>query len=478
MMNCCKDVFRKLYLCLGIWAVILTDVSSKTVSGDFRLSGLNTEYVLGSFAVSAKRMGYVVITFESKDPYTKAEDLFVRRVRDDQWADYTRAPSCTEKVAFSIQNETVSQSRKKNHYEARVAMGINNEKHDTPHYYYMIITDCSLEYYMHDALVPNVHFSMQMWNDGSHVSADEDHQKSVHTITWLLSGLLAVLMAMTIFMQIFEKSSVHAAMFWVMAAAACDSFSSMFELIHLRFYDEDGIGSYGLDCLSAHLEALCDSLVALLLLSIAAGWTLPSDVITVQQNATPVQRVLGGLQSPFGALMKFSPTSFLAWGIIASHLVLAQWGRVYNDDFESYHELAHLPGKILMVLRLLLGICLLICSFQTRSRCPASLQGFYLKLAIVGNVWFQSLPLLTWIVNIAVPFHLRHKAVCIWGAGLQSFSLMLLAWLVTSHKTAYHKFSHLSAKGDTLTESLSAGPSSSSDGPKTWSMGKAKIRLD
>ena len=94
-------------------------------------------------------------------------------------------------------------------------------------------------------------------------------------------------------------------------------------------------------------------MVALLLLSVAAGWTLPSDVVAVHHNASPMQKLLGGLQSPFEALRALNPTAMLAIAIFLSHIVLAQWGRMYNDDFDSYHDLNHLPGKFLMINRIL-----------------------------------------------------------------------------------------------------------------------------
>jgi hypothetical protein len=466
----------RLFLAWYCWMSLLSSSSAKLISGDFRLSGLNTEFVLGSFAVSANKMGHMTVNLTSKVPYNMNKDLFVRLIRDDKWPSYKKAPSCTDKVPTSIINEPVSQQHKHKQYEAKIAMPLDNMKDGRPHYYYFVITDCSLEFYMHDDAIPTVHFELQAWNDGSHVSADETHLKMLHTVTLLVSGILAILLALTIMIQMYERSTVHAAVFWVTAAAACDSFSSMFEMIHLSLYAHNGTGSYILDAISAHLEALCDSLVALLLLSVGAGWTLPSDVISVQQNASGVQRVLGGLQSPFGALRTFSPTAVLAVTILLVHVILAQWGRTYNDDFDSYHDLEHLPGKLLMLFRIFLGLCLIICCFQTRLRCPASLRSFYMQLAFVGTLWFQSLPLLTWVVNAMVPYHLRHRTVGLWGAVLQTSSILLTSWLVTSHSTAYHKLSHLSSTKENLTDSVSS--SSSSEQPRMWTMGKAKVRLD
>jgi hypothetical protein len=462
----------------GLLLLLLPFSSAKTTTGDFTLSGMNTEYVLGSFAVGAGNMGYMKVKFQSKEPYQMNKELNVRLIEDNKWRRFKKAPSCTNKVPLSTINEHVVQQKKKKLYEAEIAMPLDNEKQNRPRYFYFVITDCSLEFYMHDGSIPKVHYKMETWNDGSHVSGDEGHLRMLHTITLLVSLLVATLLGLGVFIQLYEKGSVHSAMFWVMAAAASDAMSSLLEVIHLSLYAGNGVGSYFLDAVSAHLEAICDSLIQLLLLSVAAGWTLPSDVVRVHQNSSSIQKALGGLHSPFGALKSLSSTTYLAVGIFLLHIILAQWGRVYNDDFDSYHDLEHLPGKILMLMRLGLGVIFLGGCSQTRMHCPASLHGFYLKFAIVGTIWFWSLPVLTWIVNTVVSYHLRHFTVGVWGAACQSSSIVLLSWLVTSHSTAYHKLSHMSGgEKETLMDSLS---STSSNEPKSFSMfmGMAKVRLD
>jgi len=222
---------------------------------------------------------------------------------------------------------------------------------------------------------------------------------------------------------------------------------------------------------------VCDSLVALLLLSVAAGWTLPSDIIAVQQNATPMQKLLGGLQSPFKALKAFNPTAVLAIAIFVSHVVLAQWGRMYNEDFDSYHDLEHLPGKILMINRIVLGVCMMACCFSTRMRCPPSLRPFYMQLTAIGTIWFLSLPVLTWVANSLVPYYLRHRAVGVWGAILQTSGILLLSWLVTSQSTSYHKLSHIRSTKENLTDSLSRSSGGKNEF-QMWVFGNTKVRLD
>ena len=91
------------------------------------------------------------------------------------------------------------------------------------------------------------------------MSADEIHLENLHTITLLLSGILAITLCVIIGIQLYEKSTVHAAVVLVMAAAGSDSFSSMFELIHLSLYAHNGIGSY--------------AMVSLTVLCVCTSWT-------------------------------------------------------------------------------------------------------------------------------------------------------------------------------------------------------------
>merc|ERR1719343_320832 len=110
-------------------------------------------------------------------------------------------------------------------------------------------------------------------------------------------------------------------------------------------------------------------------------------------------------------------------------------------------------------------------------RCSPSLRPFYLQLSVIGAVWFLSLPIMTWVANTFVPYHMRHRAVGVWGAILQTSGILLLSWLVTSQSTSYHKLSHLSSTKENLTDSLSRGSGISKE-HKMWVFGSAKVRLD
>lgn len=334
----------------------------------------------------------------------------------------------------------------------------------------------------------------------THLSADELGLTTMHVMTMLLSTAVVVYLIVTVVMQQQQQrnnNSIHAAVLWIFAAAWLDILSSLLEMIHIRAYDKNGIGIYFVDAMAAHCAALCDAFLVLFLLLIAAGWTLPSDVIAVNTNESVIQKFVTNLANPLQQKTLSSSTSILTCAVLAFHVILAQWGRTYNDDFESYHALDHWPGQLLVMFRILCALLLIVATVQTRNKCKIRhLQSFYSTLAVVGTSWLISLPILGWFCSRFVPYYLRRPAVVFGAAVLQSSSLVLFAWLVTSHSTTYHQFSHLASSSSSktnqqlsFTEALHSSASSSSGmsnnngkggtaEPRTWKMGKFKVRLD
>lgn len=358
------------------------------------------------------------------------------------------------------------------------------------------LDDCSLEQVFRDNRIPEMHYELSIQNYEvnrrtgrrnafrvTHLGADDMPLIKGHCFTMLLSALVCFRLFINVVRRLRDRHqnhSVHAAVLWVGAAAAVDAWSSFLEMIHLGMYHRNGTGVYLVDCLASHFEAITDSLIMMLLLSIAAGWTLPSSVVTVvKTNANPVQKLLEGLSHPISEGLLKGPVGMLAGGIFGLHLLLSQWGRMYNDDFESYHDLEHWPGRILMWTRLFAGLLFLAAVQQTSLKFTGKLQKFYATFAVTGFVWFLSLPVLTWICNWMVPYHLRRPAVFLGAAVLQSSSLVLLAWLVTTHSTAYHQVSRMTAASDTLSDRLDVTDQHHHGSPRAWRLGKkVKVALD
>ena len=111
---------------------------------------------------------------------------------------------------------------------------------------------------------------------------------------------------------------VHVAILIVMVACVTNGLSALCKLLHMRIFSRNGIGSYSLDALSLHFEALSDSMVSLILLSIGGGWTLPSDVVRLGLGSSGSGGG-GGLDGTTTLLV-----CYLTWSRIAA-VAVALW---------------------------------------------------------------------------------------------------------------------------------------------------------
>ena len=450
---------------------------AKTGSGKFQLSSFSPSSIVAKFSVAAGAKGLMTAVLTSMEKYEREDSLRMHLYRDDDWPEVQKAKTCQEKtqlarqtvqIKFALEDAKLSKmwgfkkQRWRSDIELKIEVTEKEEENHVPrhHYWYIAVDDCSLEGQKHlDLEIPPLRFHYQIYNmltenALTHLSTDEFHLSRLHTFTMFLSGVICLFLFGKICYHLQQSGIVHIAKIIVLSGASFDTASSAFELVHMTLYRFDGMGWDTLDAISAYNEAVCDAIVSVLLLAVAAGWTLPSDVISIGRNhdASPFQNILMGLANPVGWL---NPFSGLFLGLLAIHVFLAHWGLSYNDDYDSYHDFEHLPGKILMSMRSTLGFFMLAAIAHTRTKCNASLHRFYATLAIVGTIWFQGLPAITWLCNTLVPYHERHPTVIISSALLQSTSLLLLSWLVAIHdSSAYHRVSHITQTGDNLTEKL------------------------
>jgi hypothetical protein len=454
------------------FGLLFSPAMAKFFEGDFQLSPSKPGHIIGSFALSPGHKGSIQVTLSTPEKaYEDDRSVRLRLFKDEAYTEYQKANSCYQKIYHTSFSETVSFHKENGVHVYEFDLALVATRLLRPHYYYFVVDDCSLEMYSGGVMegIPRIHYSMKALNDDSHLSADEMHLRGLHIINLLVSGIMAALMGVVIVRQLAHNDSVHAAMFLVMAAGAFDAVSSLCEILNLVVYSNNGIGMPFVDSISTQLSAVCDSLIAVMLLSIAAGWTLPTDVIPMQNKLNPngCESLLSSFQSPLRG--SFAATA-MTIGIFVAHAVLAQWGCLYENTFDSYHDFEHLPGKLLMGLRITMGLCLVVSCLQTRQRCPKKQQTFYLRLAVIGSLWFQSLPFVTWVCNNAVPFYLRLWTVGTWGVALHCSSIALLSWLVTTQNSSFHKYA------SDLPSLSCVMPMGSGNG--IWKVGYAKIRLD
>ena len=202
-----------------------------------------------------------------------------------------------------------------------------------------------------------------------------------------------------------------------------------------------------------------------------------------------MQKLISSLAHPISTGMK-GPSGMLTIGVVVIHAILAQWGRIYNDNFDSYHDMDHLPGQILLFMRVVVGLLFISTVRYTASspKCPPSLAKFYRWYGFIGVTWFWSLPIWVLYCHVGLP-HYKLKPYVYGGCCVvQGLSHIMLGLLVTTQSTPYHQYSRMVTKNqnETLTDNLDISSNSSSSTPSTatrasatWNIGKrAKVRLD
>mmetsp|Transcript_32 Transcript_32/g.48 ORF Transcript_32/g.48 Transcript_32/m.48 type:complete len:544 (+) Transcript_32:135-1766(+) len=498
-------------------------VDAKISSGKAHLSGARTEATLAKFAVSASSFVSIDVNLTAYGMYENEQHLKFHVYSDEDWPKVRKSPLCAEKIKYAekvlpvifdyqgLQPDDRKGSSKKSSkvemYKARIQTEVENpspnrrNQKDRSRYYYFAIDDCSLELANHDAGVPDMVYAIRLLNAYrdkkgepvfDHLPADEDGIGLLLVLSIAFSTFLAVILFYKFARTI--GGEVHVAILVVMAACGFNAISALCELLHRMAFSKNGIGVYSLDALSSHFEALSDSMVALILLSIGGGWTLPSDVVGGGLTNKSANQFWQGVRNPAGSLLDLISSGggsgdrkggILALTIIAVHAGLAQWGRTFDDDFDTYHALEHPPGRALMTLRFVLGLVFVTGVGMVRSggRCPPSLMSFLTKFGLVGLSYFASLPGVSMFVGSALPYHRRHQALH-WGAALvQACSLASLTWLFVGNAdaSAYHRLSKAVKHSDgdmtgDLMSTVNGGANSTR--PTMWRLGKTKIRLD
>jgi Rhodopsin-like GPCR transmembrane domain len=394
-----RPVRRLANLCWLLLVVLklLPTVHAKTKSGSFRLSGVRTERILGAFLM-APYGGPVTITLTADRMYEMESYVKIRAYRDTEIQAFRKEPLCTRKTLLAkhtvaVRFEPTNQGEDNNSknpknagpkWEATVAFIIpeSDSTGDVKrnYYWYFAMDDCSLEEFFHDDQVPTIQYKLSAQNyknyrraNKTHLSATDMKMPELYAFTFVASGLIWCYLFFRVIWKVgvAARHEVHVAVLWVAGAVSCDCWESFMEIVHLYFYNKNGIGSYQADALSAYFAALSDAMVVVLLLSMAAGWTLGDAPTVSVVNPNPVQKYITSLARP-------SQSRGLIIVIFTYHLVLAQWGRMYDDDDDSYHHLEHLPGKVMIFSRTLMGLVFLGAVRQTKNKFP--------KLKVRANV--------------------------------------------------------------------------------------------
>jgi len=319
---------------------------------------------------------------------------------------------------------------------------------DRTHVWYFMLADCTLEQYFHDNTIPIVHYRVEMlqW-DGSQLPVSERGVGILHFFNILISSALFFWLVIQMKRSLMNDGVYpHAANATLGLASLLDVLSSLCEFGHVTIYSSNGIGSYFLDALAAQFEAGTDAAIAFLFFTIGAGWTLRASLALdnknrsndLKPNASILQNSLKQNIILIGDTMRrplIFPKSSILFFIV--HLALAQWSRIYNDDFDTFHDFEHLPGRILVLLRLCMATLFIPIVLRTQRCASERLRRFLACWTALGTMWFLQLPLLV-ILATRFPTYARHRLVSGIGAIIQSLALAGLVALFTGAAKSYY----------------------------------------
>ena len=323
-------------------------------------------------------------------------------------------------------------------------------------------------------------YSLTFLNPGrSHYPADESGVPAMLLVVWCIMCAYAGFMFLNATTAQGHAVRSGRALALIATAYVLQLLSVFSELVHLWRYAYNGWGWFAFDFLSEIFEGLSQTLLSYILVALACGWSLVEDL--------DLSAGMGGAASgsdrsgPNGgvrllanpdALGSRSPATLALAGAVLVTLALQLLNKlVYNDGFSKFHNHETLPGKLLVMLRALLGIVFATTLHRTISR-QAGLGGrverFLRRLQLFGSVWFFSFPLLVFVAGIFAHY-LRHRIVTGGVLALQTVSLLMISHQMASSTSSYAQSSTSSSSKGLLGMFSGGDTRSYSSGPQTYS---------
>jgi len=452
----------------------LHQASAKVIQGAATLDSMNTELFVGKFAFSAGHKGAIDGDFKVSAKYLSGRPRFLKihaSTRSLQIGVYNQAAwdkyqaailkgsLCTDRIKMARISQSVPMHdlTKKDHED--IPFELNHMVHasETSHYWYAIVADCSLEEY--DAHPPTLHYKIRFRNGGSELPADEDGLLvlNVLVLLMLLGSLFFVVRGVQA--SLTEHKQVHLVVLLLAAAQVLQTISGVLELAHLWQYSTDGLGLlwkysyFPADLLSEVFQGLSEFVIQSVLIALAFGWT-------IAPASGQSSEFFKSLSKPHEMFSKMSAGTLFTLVQLVLQLSLELSGRVYEDDFNQFHDHEHWPGYLLMVLRLMLAS---LFAYGVRRTKADSIKGsdealtrFFFRLQITGCIWFVAFPG-TVVLSSWAPEYRRHGIVSV-GAILTQLGALtyLMSMLLT--QSDYYKVSSLRNMGTMLgTGSVRAG---------------------
>ena len=436
--------------------------TAKIVDGVVRLSSQDTERYMGKFSFSPYMRSHVEGTFHvDTGQYfdERPHELVLCLYNETQWALFQNAMKkgslCQDRQNMaSWRTERIqpvlrgpADSRRDFAFKSMLTAPTSRA-----HYWFAVLMDCHLEFY--DAHPPPMHFKFILLNGKSHLPADETGMITINLLALICMCAYGGVFFGGAFARMRRVGQVHLITLVFFVAYALQTLSVFCELLHLRKYAYDGKGLrwrhtvFAFDFLSGLSQSISELVLSVLLIALAFGWTLGLESQEPMDGL--VGKLLAGLHRPGSLLRGFkSPSALLLLGIGALQVVLLAWGRSREEDFNNFHDFEHLPGLVLLGIRL--ALCALFLWALRRSRAverQKEVLAFLEKLTWFGAVWFLCLPALV-LLALGLPPYRRHQLVAGGSICVQALALALLSTLFSEGST-YYKNSSLAHVGQEL----------------------------
>jgi len=391
---------------------LLPATFAKYLAGSISLDSDNTEKFLTKFSFSAANTGLLEAAFNGHgDRFEHAggrlHKLTLGLFDDVAWEKYqgkVKAGSlCEERMAVATVTKRLTASAPRT-AEYSLEEKFSSRSHS--HFFYFVLADCSLEFYQ--AHPPTLDYTFHITNGLNELPEDEAGLLRVNFLASAVLGVWLGLGAMGLKKQIAKYNQVHLSTAAIYLATCLQFVACFCEFLHLACYKSDGKGMrlrHGrlpMDFFSDTAQNLSEALTIVVVVSVASGWTLVD-----------------------GTFREMSRVAGVAGGIAGFQFVVELLSRRYEEDFSSFHDHDHWPGKLLMVLRVL---CCGATLFGTK-RALARVKGddvatkFLTSFAVCGVVWLLAFPTTVLLITPFFSLYNQHYLVETSAIATQSVAL-------------------------------------------------------
>jgi len=412
-----------LYLINILFLILVCIVDGKILDGKLKLDKNNNFQVVDKFAFNIGKGNFI---FSLTDRMKQLKDSQVSKTAtlqlymDEQWDDVL-ITRCEDRARLAKW-----ESKPLN--EMRVPIRHSLTQSIRPHVWYIVISDCQAK--QHQEKTSGRYKLEWTQTDGSHFSYEEIAVSYYYPVMAALTMFALFPLKVMFDTQVKSIGYKHETLLQLMISVALFFASMVFETCHMWKFAKSGKGYVTMSLFAELTWWIGQVLVSSVLVGIAWGWTLDSSFGGRSRQEIP-------------KILK-NPTKIMIPSLILIHILFVILDRQYDDAHSKYHKSDSVWGSLMVLMRFLLGGVFGYGMFVLTSNEHSPLKrNFLYKLAIVGTIYFISIPIIVFIASF-VASYLRHQVVTIGGILIQTGALIGLSILFLT-RNEFVRMSTLSA---------------------------------